>query len=40
MEKTTPLSGEMLASALKKIGESSNHVAVVGSMNADRKSVV
>lgn len=35
MEKTTPLSGEMLASTLKKIGESSNRVAVVGSMNAD-----
>lgn len=35
MEQTTPLSSEMLASALKKIGESSNRVAVVGSMNAD-----
>lgn len=35
MEQTTPLSSEMLASALEKIGESSNRVAVVGSMNAD-----
>lgn len=35
IEKTTPLSNENLTNALKKIGESQNRVAVVGSMNAD-----